>query len=48
MTQNKYDDPAFFEKYSQMSRSKNGLEVQENGMYYNEFYLILQIKQYWI
>ena len=26
MTQNKYDDPAFFEKYSQMSRSKNGLE----------------------
>lgn len=26
MTQNKYDDPVFFEKYSQMSRSKNGLE----------------------
>lgn len=48
MTQNKYDDPAFFEKYSQMSRSKNGLEGAGEWQYYNEFYLILQIKQYWI
>ena len=26
MKQNKYDDPIFFEKYSQMSRSQQGLE----------------------
>ena len=25
MCQNKYDDPVFFDKYSQMSRSKEGL-----------------------
>ena len=25
MKQNKYDDPIFFEKYSQMSRSQQGL-----------------------
>lgn len=31
MPENKYDDPVFFEKYSQMSRSKEGLTVQENG-----------------
>ncbi len=27
MKENKYDDPAFFEKYSQMNRSQNGLEA---------------------
>lgn len=26
MKENKYDDPIFFEKYSQMSRSKQGLQ----------------------
>ena len=26
MKQSKYDDPIFFEKYSQMSRSQQGLE----------------------
>ena len=26
MKENKYDDPVFFEKYSQMERSKKGLE----------------------
>lgn len=26
MKENKYDDPVFFEKYSQMSRSQEGLE----------------------
>ena len=26
MRQSKYDDPTFFEKYSQMSRSQQGLE----------------------
>ena len=25
MKENKYDDPVFFEKYSQMERSKKGL-----------------------
>ncbi|WP_211748536.1 class I SAM-dependent methyltransferase [Paenibacillus sp. Marseille-Q4541] len=27
MKQNKYDDPSFFEQYSQMSRSKHGLDA---------------------
>ena len=26
MKENKYDDPVFFEKYSQMERSKKGLK----------------------
>ena len=30
MKENKYDDNIFFQKYSQMSRSQQGL-VQENG-----------------
>ncbi len=29
MKQNKYDDNTFFEKYSNMGRSKNGLEGAE-------------------
>lgn len=32
MKENKYDDKHFFEQYSQMPRSKEGLQATVNGM----------------
>ena len=42
MKENKYDDPLFFEKYSQMDRSKKGWTVLANGRHWKICFLIFR------
>ncbi|WP_441574525.1 hypothetical protein [Chitinophaga sp. RAB17] len=47
MKENKYDDPAFFESYSQMPRSVDGLNAAGEWQTFRAMLPDLRNKKYW-